>query len=164
MNHFEQICMLVSLHASAILISVYLVVASPRVNKIQSDFSWELADKWYTDDQLNCNWPSYSNCSTKKLYNTCEVWYSIKLKTNIQVERVCSTDTTCSITALTPEHSTPHCVAKLWPVSGSTGEQTDLKIWTLAADPSPCSRVRCTHPIRIWQNRARQRHSGISVL
>ena len=28
----------------------------------------------------------------------------------------------------------------------SMGKQTDLKIWTVAVDPGPCSRVRCIHP------------------
>ena len=46
----------------------------------------------------------------------------------------------------------------------STGKQTDLKIWTVAVDPGPCSRVRCTHPIRIRRNMAREGRSGISVL
>ena len=41
------------------------------------------------------------------------------LKTYIRVERVCSMES--SATALTPEHSSPHCMAK-WGVSGFNGQ------------------------------------------
>ena len=36
------------------------------------------------------------------------------------------------------------------------GEWTDLKISTVAMDPSPSSRVRCTHPIQIQWNWTRE--------
>ena len=49
----------------------------------------------------------------------------LKLKTNIRNERVCSMDTRG--TALTPEHSSPHCVAE-WEVSGFNGQADGLKI------------------------------------
>ena len=39
------------------------------------------------------------------------------------------------------------------------GKRTDLKILTAALDPNPCLRVRCTHRIRIWRNRARKWYS-----
>ena len=37
----------------------------------------------------------------------------------------------------------------------STGERTDLKIWTVTMDPRPRSLVSYTHPIRIRRNRTR---------
>ena len=46
----------------------------------------------------------------------------------------------------------------------STGKWMDLKIWTVAVDPGHCLHVRCTHPICIQWNRARERLSGIIVL
>ena len=55
----------------------------------------------------------------------------------------------------------------VWPNgewADSTCKRTDLKIWTVAVDHGPCSRVRCTHPICIQRNMARERCLGISVL
>ena len=55
-----------------------------------------------------------------------------KLKTNICDERVCSTET--SDTALTPEHSSPHCVAE-WGVSGFNGQANGFEKWNCGCGP-----------------------------
>ena len=55
----------------------------------------------------------------------------------------------------------------VWPKgewADSMGIQMDLKVWTVAVDPGPCSRVWCTHPIRIRRSTVRERRSGNSVL
>ena len=57
------------------------------------------------------------------------------LKANICDERVCSTET--NATALTPEHSSPHCMAG-WGVSGFNGQANGF-------EPSPWTLV----PVRV---------------
>ena len=64
-------------------------------------------------------------------------------------------------TALTPEHSSPHCVAE-WGVSGFNGLANRFE--NLNCRCGPRSLVHCTHSIRIRRNRARERHSGINIL
>ena len=67
-------------------------------------------------------------CSTNSLSTTdwgVSITFICKLKTNICDEWVCSMET--SGTMLTPEDSSPHCVAK-WGVSGFNEEANDLKI------------------------------------
>ena len=46
----------------------------------------------------------------------------------------------------------------------SSGKRTDLNIWIVVMDPSPCSRVRGTHPIRIQRNGTREQRLEISIL
>ena len=54
-----------------------------------------------------------------------QIQYNTTLNTNIRDERVCNTET--SGTPLTPEHSSPHCVAE-WGVSGFNGQANGFEI------------------------------------
>ena len=57
----------------------------------------------------------FENCLLVFLKFKLNLFWISPLKTNIRDERVCSTET--SFTALTPELSSPHCVAR-WGVGG----------------------------------------------
>ena len=88
-----------------------------------------------------------------EIWTACEcVILDIPLKTNISDERVYSTET--SGTALTHEHSSPHCVAE-WGVNGFNGQGNGFENlncrhvpWSLFACP-----LHLPHPHSVEQGR-----------